>query len=190
MSSFMPLTLFASIMLLTAASVALLVFPGRRPGVLPLLSESAALAALACAMAGVFQLFIHGSGQVSFLSGPLAIVIRLDAISATMTLLVAFIGWIVMRYARTYVDGEEREGIFHGLMLATLAAVLLLVQAGSLAVLVLAFLAVGIGLRRLLLFYPERAAARRAAAKFALVWHAGDVSLLLATGLFFAAFGT
>ncbi len=190
MSSFMPLTLFAPIMLLTAVSVALLVFPGRRPGVLPLLSESAALAALACAMAGVFQLLIHGSGQVSFLSGPLAIVIRLDAISATMTLLVAFIGWIVMRYARTYVDGEEREGIFHGLMLATLAAVLLLVQAGSLAVLVLAFLAVGIGLRRLLLFYPERAAARRAAAKFALVWHAGDVSLLLATGLFFAAFGT
>jgi NAD(P)H-quinone oxidoreductase subunit 5 len=75
-------------------------------------------------------------------------------------------------------------------MLATLAAVLVLVQAGSMVMLVLAFISVGIGLRRLLLFYPERAAARRAAAKFALVWHAGDVSLLLAAGLFLAAFGT
>jgi hypothetical protein len=36
--------------------------------------------------------------------------LRLDAISATMTLLVAFIGWIVMRYARSYLDGEAREG--------------------------------------------------------------------------------
>ena len=41
-------------------------------------------------------------------------------------------------------------------MLATLAAVLVLVQAGSLGVLLAGFVAVGLGLRRLLLFYPDR----------------------------------
>ena len=66
----------------------------------------------------------------------------------------------------------------------------MLVQAGSLGVLVLAFLAVGLGLRQLLLFYPERAEARQAAAKFSLVWGAGDAALILASGLFWAAFGT
>ena len=43
----------------------------------------------------------------------------LDAIGATVTLLVAFVGWVVVRYARSYLDGEPREGAFHGLLLAT-----------------------------------------------------------------------
>ncbi|GAB4576986.1 MAG: proton-conducting transporter membrane subunit [Roseibium sp.] len=187
--SSIPLTVFVPFLPLIVACIAI-ARPGRRPGKLPWLSESAALAALALAGAGALQLVAFGPSQVSFLEGALVFVLRLDAISATMTLLVAFIGWIVMRYARTYLDGEENEGRFHGLMLATLAAVLVLAQAGSLSVLILAFVSVGLGLRRLLLFYSGRAAARRAATKFALVWHAGDVALLLAAGLFYAAFGT
>jgi NAD(P)H-quinone oxidoreductase subunit 5 len=103
---------------------------------------------------------------------------------------VGFVGWIVMRYSRTYLDGEAREGAFHGLMLATLAAVLVLVQAGSLPVLIAGFAAIGLGLRQLLLFYPERAEAQRAATKFALVWHAGDAALVLATLLLVSATGT
>ncbi|MCC5976149.1 MAG: oxidoreductase, partial [Rubellimicrobium sp.] len=81
-----------------------------------------------------------------------------------------------------------REGAFHGLMLATLAAVLLLVQAGTLAALVLSFAAVGLGLRKLLLFYPDRPEARRAAAKFTLVWGAGDLALAGAAVLFWTTF--
>ena len=57
--------------------------------------------------------------------------VRLDPVSVTMTLLVAFIGWVVMRYSRFYLDGEAREGRFHGLMLAALAAVQIVVQSGS-----------------------------------------------------------
>jgi NAD(P)H-quinone oxidoreductase subunit 5 len=74
-------------------------------------------------------------------------------------------------------------------MLATLAAVLVLVQSGSLSVLAAAFVATGLGLRQLLLFYPERAEARRAAAKFTLVWGAGDVAVILAAVLLWVAFG-
>ena len=43
---------------------------------------------------------------------------------------------------------------------------------------ILAAVLVGITLKRLLLFYPGRAEAQRAATKFALVWHAGDAMLV------------
>lgn len=182
-------TLLAPILLLAVAAIAA-IRPHRRPGLLPRWAEGAALAALVLALAGVCQLLIRGAMTVSVGTGPALLAFRLDAVSATMTLLVSFVGWIVVRYARTYLDGEAREGAFHGLLLATLAAVLVLVQAGSLGGLVVAFGAVGLGLRHLLLFYPERAEARRAAAKFTLVWGAGDVALIVAAGLFWAAFGT
>ena len=57
--------------------------------------------------------------------------IRLDAVSVTMLLLVAFIGWVVVRYAATYLDGEARQGPFTGWLCMTLASVLLLVTAGQ-----------------------------------------------------------
>jgi len=164
--------------------------PGRRPGMLPRLAELAGLGALALAVAGAAQLAASGPHSLSVGSGPLLLALRLDIVSAVMLVLVAFVGWIVLRYARTYLDGEAREGAFSGLILFTLAGVLLLVQAGSLAVLVAAFVAIGWSLRRLLLFYPDRPEARRAAAKFALVAHAGDVVLVLASVLLWTAFGT
>jgi NAD(P)H-quinone oxidoreductase subunit 5 len=184
-----PLALLAPILLLAVAAIAA-TRPSSRPGTLPWIAEGTALAALGLALAGVCQLLILGASTLSYGSGAGLLAFRLDAVSATMTLLVSFVGWVVVRYARTYLDGEGREGAFHGLLLATLAAVLVLVQAGSLGVLVLAFLAVGLGLRQLLLFYPERPEAKRAAAKFSIVWGAGDGALILAAGLFCAAFGT
>jgi len=189
MSFLPPLILFAPILLLATASLAIFQ-PGRRPTGLPRLAEIAALGVLGLAMASVLQLIAFGPATVGFGDGLGLLAFRLDAVSATMALLVAFVGWVVVRYGRTYMDGEAREGKFHGLMLATLAAVLVLVQAGSLAVLVLAFGAIGVVLRQLLLFYPERAEARRAAAKFTLVWGAGDAVLMLASVLLWAAFGT
>ena len=184
-----PLTIFAPAVLLAAAALSL-GRPGRRPGSLPRLAEAAALVALLLALAAVAQLLWVGEQTVGFGGHALLISFRLDPVSATMALLVAFVGWVVSRYSRTYLDGEQREGRFHGLLLATLAAVLLLVQAGSLAALVLSFIAVGVGLRQLLLFYPERPEARRAAVKFSLVWGAGDVALVLAALLLFWSFGT
>jgi len=182
-----PLTLFAPLVLLAVAMLAAS-RPGRRPGALPRLAEAAALAALGFALAGVMQYIVGGAMRLGTTVAPLSI--RLDAVSVTMTLLVSFVGWVVVRYARSYLDGEVREGAFHGLMLAALAAVLVLVQAGSLAVLAAAFIAVGLTLRRLLLFFPERAEAGRAATKFTLVWMAGDALLILAAGLLWSAFGT
>ena len=175
---------------LAVLSVALLsvLKPGRRPGMLPRIAELAALAALAFAGAGLAQLVATGPSTLSAADGLIAI--RLDAVSVTMTLLVAFVGWVVVRYSRTYLDGEAREGAFHGWMLAALGSVLLLVQAGSLPVLIAAFVAVGLAMRRLLLFYPDRPEARRAAAKFTLVWGAGDTALIVASVLLVSVYGT
>jgi NAD(P)H-quinone oxidoreductase subunit 5 len=184
-----PLILFAPILLLAVACLAL-ARPGLRPGGLPRLAEIAALGGVALAVASVGQLILGGPATVGFGGGPVLMALRLDAVSATMALLVAFVGWVVVRFSRTYLDGEAREGVFHGLMLAALAAVMVLVLAGSLTVLVLAFAAVGLALRQLLLFYPERAEARRAAAKFTLVWGTGDALLVVAAVLLCSAFGT
>jgi NAD(P)H-quinone oxidoreductase subunit 5 len=189
MDAMPPLSFLAPLALLIVASLAL-VRRGARPGWLPRLAEGAAALAVLLSAAGVAQLLASGPTTLALGDGALALALQLDAVSATMALLVAFVGWVVVRYSGRYLDGEAREGSFHGLMLATLAAVLLLVQSGSLAVLALAFVAVGLGMRHLLLFYPDRPEAQRAAAKFTLVWGAGDVALIAAAVLLWSAFGT
>lgn len=185
----LSLAFLAPVVLLAVAAQAA-ARPGRRPGRVPLRSEQGALVALALAAGGLAQVLAAGPALLALGSGAARVALDSGPVSATLTLLVTFIGWVVLRYSRSYLDGEAREGAFHARMLATLAAVLVFVQAGSLAVLVLASAGVGLGLRRLLLFYPERAEARRAAAKFGLVWHGGDVALTLAGVLLVARFGT
>jgi NAD(P)H-quinone oxidoreductase subunit 5 len=183
------LSLLAPIVLAPVILIAL-ARPGMRPGNLPRWSEASALTAFALTLGGLIQMAIAPAAGVMLLDRALALALRSDLVSASITTLVAFIGWIVMRYARTYCDGEAREGTFHGLMLATLAAVLVFVQAGSLPLMIIAAIAVGLTLKRLLLFYPDRPEAQRAATKFALVWHAGDAMLIVAAGLLLARFGT
>ncbi|MCA3555638.1 proton-conducting transporter membrane subunit [Aestuariivirga sp.] len=189
MTTLPPLTVFAPLLLLGFSALSL-VNPGRRPGAFPRLAEAAALGAMGFAIAALVQLLWTGPAILSFGGGALLLAFRLDAVSVSMAVLVSFVGWIVVRYSRSYLDGEAREGRFHGLMLATLAAVLALVQAGSLAVVALGFIAIGVVLRQLLLFYPERAEARRAAAKFSLVWGAGDAALVIASLLIGWSLGT
>jgi NAD(P)H-quinone oxidoreductase subunit 5 len=150
----LSLALLAPLPPLAVAALALAT-PGRRPGRLPRVAEGGALAALALALAG--------TGQVAFGAAQ-------DPVGATLAALVAFVGWAVVRYARSYMDGEAREGAFHARLLFTLAAVLVLVQAGNLWLLAAALAAAGVGLNTLLAFYPERAGARRAAARHARVW--------------------
>ena len=181
MDSLLALAFLAPLPLLAVAAIAAL-RPGRRPGAVPRMAEGAALLAFVLALGGVAQLVLSGAQTTALL--------QLDAVSATMATLVSFVGWIVTRYARTYLDGEAREGSFHALLLATLAGVLILVQSASTLTLIAAFVAVGLGLRQLLLFYTDRPEAQRAAAKFTLVWTAGDVALAGAALLLWSAYGT
>ena len=183
------LSCLAPFALLPAAAFAL-ARPGQRPGSLPRWSEASALAAFALGLAGLVQAALGPLATIGVLSGAAQLALRADLVSTAMATLVGFIGWIVMRYSRTYLDGEAREGTFHALMLTALAAVLVFVQAGTLATMILAAIIVGIAMKRLLLFYPDRPEAQRAAIKFAAVWHAGDAMLILAAALLLAAVGT
>ncbi|MEQ8771611.1 MAG: proton-conducting transporter membrane subunit, partial [Erythrobacter sp.] len=163
---------------------------GMRPGLVPGLSETAALFAFLLTIGGLVQVILAEPVGLMVGSGLFAVGLRADLVAATMAMLVGFIGWIVMRYSRTYLDGEEREGLFHGLMLATLAAVLVFAQATSLTTLAIATFLVGLTLRKLLLFYPERRDAHRAATKFAIVRHVGDIALVVAAGILALTHGT
>ena len=164
--------------------------PGARPEGVPKLAEYAALAALACATLGAVQFIAAGPAKLAIFSGPAVLALQANAVTVALALLVAFIGWVVTRYSRSYLDGEAQEGRFHALMLATLAAVLLFVQSGSFAVLILSSALVGLCLKRLLLFYRSRPEAKRAATKFALVWHGADAVLVLAAVLLAVSYGT
>lgn len=134
---------------------------------------------------------MHWSGDSRLIGlNGVGLSIRLDAVSVIMFILVSFIGWVVVRYAATYLDGEARQGAFIGWLCMTLASVLVLVLSGNLVQLVLAWVATSLSLHRLLLFYPDRVAARRAAAKNFVTARLGDAALIVAAVLLTLAYST
>ena len=154
-------------------------------------AERASVAALLIAFLSLVVLIAGGSGDSALLgiSGA-GLSARLDTVSVTMLILVSFIGWIVVRYAKTYLDGEARQTHFTIWLLGTLAAVLLLVQSGNLVQFVVSWIATSLCLHRLLFFYPGRIGAQRAARKKTVSGIIGTGALLLAAVLLIQAFGT
>ncbi len=164
---------------------------GVRPRILPRLAEASALVAILVAAVSAGWLTLHGPGDSRLIGvHGVGLAIRIDAVSSVMCLLVTFIGWVVVRYAATYLDGEARQGAFTGWLCMTLASVLLLVLSSNLIPLVLAWVATSLCLHRLLLFYPDRVAAQRAAAKKFVTARLGDVALIAAAVLLALAYGT
>jgi NAD(P)H-quinone oxidoreductase subunit 5 len=114
----------------------------------------------------------------------------LDALTAIMFVLVAFVGVVVIRYSRNYLDGDGNHGRFMKWLCLTLAAVLLLIVSGNLFQFALAWIATSFGLNRLLLFYPDRPAAVLAARKKFLASRLGDLCLIAAMALLHRTFGS
>ncbi|MCK0095078.1 oxidoreductase [Yoonia sp. F2084L] len=154
-------------------------------------AEQATLGTIAVAVLSAIVLAVNGSGD-SFLIGlfGVGLSVRLDIVSVIMLLLVTFIGWVVVRYARTYLDGEERQDAFTFWLLATLATVLFLIQSGNVTQFVVAWIATSMCLHKLLLFYPERVAAQRAAHKKYVMARIGDVAVIGAAILLASSYGT
>ncbi len=176
---------------LLAAAVLGALSQGRYPRLLAVLSEVAALAAFAVAVASSLRLGFHGPMTSHLFGlGGVGLSARVDCVSVAMLLLVSFIGWVVMRYAATYLDGEARHGAFTLWLCLTLASVQCLVVAGNLVQLLVGWIATSLFLHRLLLFYPKRRAALRAAGKKFVVARLGDIMLIGAVGLLVAHYGT
>lgn len=165
--------------------------PGMRPAGILLASRIATLTALLLAVAATVLLTWQGPVTSLLLGlGGIGLSIRLDPVSCTMFLLVAFVGAIVVQYSRNYLDGDARQGAFIGGLCLTLAAVLLLVLAGNLFQLVMAWIATSLSLHRLLEFYRDRPAAVLAARKKFITARLGDACLLAACLLLAYAFGS
>ncbi|MBI1261919.1 MAG: oxidoreductase [Rhizobiales bacterium] len=164
---------------------------GPRPRHIARLAEGAALLAFALAVMSLAGL-VFADPTVSPLLGLYGVgfSVRMDAVSITMLLLVTFIGWVVLRYSGTYLDGEARQGPFTGWLCLTLVSVLLSVTAGNLVQLLGAWIATSLSLHRLLLFYADRVAAQRAARKKFVTARLGDIALITAMILLATAYGT
>lgn len=139
-------------------------------------------------------LLVAGPGQWRWTpladSSPVALTLRLDAVSVTMAFLVSLVGVSVIRFSRNYLAGDPHQERFFVWTSATLGAVLLLVLSGNLLVLWLAWVATSLCLHRLLVFYPERSAALFAARKKFVFSRLGDACLLAALIILYQSTGT
>lgn len=156
-------------------------------------AHTAAALTLLAALGNAAWWWLQGAQTVRFgesASALLPLALRLDALAAIMSVLVAFVGWVVIRFSRTYLTGDPGYSRFHSALSLTLAAVLTLVVAGSLDVLLGAWIATSLGVHRLLLHYPNRAGAVFSAKKKFVFSRIGDALLLGATVLIYRHYGT
>lgn len=187
------MSLFAYILPLALFIAAVVAFagPGLRPRRQLKLVEGASILALVGAVVLLFAAITSGpmTSQLIGAAG-LGLQIRIDALSATMALLVAFIGWVVIRYSATYMEGDARQGEFTGGLALVLGFVLMLVTSGNIVQLILGWIGTSLSLHRLLLFYGDRPVARLAAGKKFLFARLGDVFLITAAVILVLGAGT
>jgi NAD(P)H-quinone oxidoreductase subunit 5 len=145
-----------------------------------------ALAALAGALVAYFGPF----KTATLGSNGVGLALYIDTLSAVMFVLVAFVGLIVVKYSRNYLDGDPGQRRFTQWLCFSLASVLLLIISGNLLQFALAWVMTSIGLNKLLLFYPERQAARLASRKEFLASRISDVCVIVAIALIHQTFGS
>ena len=146
------------------------------------LAHAAALAALAAAGLSLAAVLLGSRG--------VGLGLRADGLGAAVLLLVAFVGWVIVRYSRPYLNGEPQERAYVRWLMATLAAVAVVLVTNHVLVLALAWTATSLALHRLLTFFGERPAAVVAAHKKFIVSRLADACMLGAVALLYWAFGT
>ena len=167
---------------LAAALVAGLAQAGKGTGAAWRVARVASLAALMAAAAGLLAVVL---GAVGVGYGA-----RADVVGGLVMLLVALVGWVIVRYSQTYLQGERNEVHYVRWLMATLATVLVVVATDHLLVLALAWTATSLTLHHLLTFFGDRPTAVVAAHKKFIVARLADVCMLGATLLLWLAFDT
>jgi NADH-quinone oxidoreductase subunit L len=125
-------------------------------------------------------------------AGPVQIPLRLmaDPLSAAMALVVAGVGSLIHLYSIGYMAGDRGFARYFAYMNLFMAAMLLLVLSGNLAVMFIGWEGVGLCSYLLIAFWFDRPAAARAGVKAFLVTRLGDVGFLLGIFAAFGVFGT
>lgn len=152
---------------------------------------AAAILALLVSIAGAIAVTTGGVQATQTIGqAGLGFSLYLDAVSATMFVLVSFVGVVVLRYSRNYLDGDPGHARFLRQLCFTIAAVQTLVIAGNLLALIVASVAMSLSLNRLLQFYGERRGAVLAARKKFFASRLADVALIGAAYCLWQAFGS
>lgn len=161
----------------------------RNPLFMARLCHAASGVALASALAALAAHARWGALHTPTIGGDgIGFALYLDSLTAIMFVLVAFVGMIVIRYSRNYLDGDPGQGRFFRWLSLTLAFVLTVIISGNLVQLAVAWIATSLALHQLLLFYPDRQAAVLAARKKFVASRLGDVCLIAALALIFGRF--
>jgi NAD(P)H-quinone oxidoreductase subunit 5 len=165
--------------------------PGARPRTVIRAASWAAGLGVLIAVGAAMSVAVGGPATSPLIGlHELGIALRLDALSVTMLLMVTLLGFVVLRFSCTYLDGDRRQGAFIGRIALTIAAVEVLLLSGNLLVLFVAWVGTSLSLHRLLLFYSTRPRARLAARKKFIVARLGDACLLVAFALLYVQLGS
>ena len=119
-----------------------------------------------------------------------ALGVRVDALTRVLLVLVTFLGAVIVRYSRNYLDGEPGTQRYFRWLLFTLSAVTLLVSSSNMLVIATAWAATSVALHQLLTFYSNRPAALVAAHKKFLVSRLADGALALSLWLLYSNVGS
>lgn len=191
MTAPLALLVLAAPLAFAAVAVAAIAHPGARPRRLERGGAIAGWLGVVVAVGAGVAVATQGLIESPTLGiDGLGVSIRLDALSTIMLVMIALLAVVIFRFSATYLDGDERQGVFLGRLAATIAAVEVLVLSGNLVLLVLAWIATSLALHQLLVFYRERPRAVLAARKKYLAARVGDAFLIGAAVLLYQHFGT
>lgn len=101
-----------------------------------------------------------------------------DGIAGLMFALVSFVGWVVSCYSVRYLDGEATQGRYFRWTAFTIGSVSLMIVSGNFLVFFGTWIMTSLGLHQLLLHYPHRPAAKRAAWTKFTCSRLGDAALI------------
>jgi NADH-quinone oxidoreductase subunit L len=154
--------------------------------VVSLLLSVAAFASVAAAGGG--EPAYRATFAIASLGGsPLAVGLRLDAVSAIMLLVVTVVAACVQVYSLSYMRDEERRGWYFAVLSLFTAAMLLLVLAGDFLLLYMSWEVMGLCSYLLIGFWHEREASRSASIKAFLTTRVGDVGFAIGLAAMWAS---
>ena len=144
--------------------------------------RTATVIMLVAAVAGLIARSTTSSGA--------GMLLRADTVGSIMLALVSFVGWVVIRYSQAYLAGDPHEQRYISQLLATLAAVAVVVVANHLVLLTLAWAATSLALHGLLTFFGDRPVAVAVAHKKFVLARCADLCMLGAVVAFGTTYGT
>lgn len=144
---------------------------------------AAIVASVAVAVAGTLQSPLLGAAG-------LGLAVQLTPLSVLVLTMISVLAVVILHYSVSYLDGQQRQGLFLSRLARTIAAVLVLVLSANLATLVVAWVLTSLALHQLLVFHPERPRAILAARKKFVAARVGDLLLLVAAIVLYRSTGT